>query len=170
MKSRALFISYVILGFFFVHIFWTKFSQLFQIYYWKPDFNLILLFIFAQIFGRRYGLLVGAYLGLLDDFVTSFYGFGMLAKASVGFIAGHYFRFDEQYNYTTYVWGILICALFNNVVYQGLYYYGQQDFFNVIIQYMIPEAMYTVILGVLIYFILERWISELYVSRKSGRL
>ena len=74
MKQKYLFSLIAIIGLFLSYIFWIKFSPLFRINLWKPDFNLIILFTLAQIFGRRYGLLAGAYIGFMEDFSTSFFG------------------------------------------------------------------------------------------------
>lgn len=169
MKKHSLFSLITIIGLFLVYIFWIKFSPLFRIYIWKPDFNLIVLVSLAQIFGRRYGLLTGAYIGLLEDFSTSFFGYALLAKTLTGFIAGNYFKYDEQYNFAKYTWGVLICALINNFLYMAFYYYGELNLFTVLIQYIIPEAIYTAVLGLLVYFLLERQVNTLYVSRKLNR-
>ena len=170
MRKQLILSVSTIVGLFLLYIVWIKFSPLFSIYLWKPDFNLIVLVSLAQVLGRRYGLLAGAYLGLMEDFSTSFFGYALLAKSVTGFIAGHYFKYDEQYNFAKYTWGLLLCALLNNFLYMGLYYYGELSLFDVIIQYMIPEAIYTSILGLLIYFLLERQVKALYVSRKLNRL
>ena len=169
MKQKYLFSLIAIIGLFLSYIFWIKFSPLFRINMWKPDFNLIILFTLAQIFGRRYGLLAGAYIGFMEDFSTSFFGYALLAKTIAGFVAGHYFKFNEQYNFANFTWGLLICSLLNNFLYMGFYYYGELNLFTVLIQYMIPEAIYTVVLGLLLYFLLERQVNGLYVQRKSSR-
>jgi rod shape-determining protein MreD len=168
MKNNIVYNTILIIFIFFVQELWMKVSPLFQVVYWKPDLLMLILFLVAQVDGRRYGLLFGIYMGVLSDFSTEFFGFGLLAYSLSGFVAGQYFEFDEQYNQVNFIWGLLTSTFVANLIWKGLYFYGKQPFWETLFKYVLPISIYTVIVGLFLYFLIEKWIKYYYVSRKSA--
>ena len=162
MRERAIYFLAIILGLFLTFLLWTQFSPILRINEWTPDLFCILTFLSAQIYGRRIGMFSGAYFGFLYDTSSELYGFALLAYSVSGFLAGQYFRFDRQYNYVNFIWGLLLMTLFHHFLYMGLYFYDQQPFATTLFKYIIPESLYTVVMGYLLYMITEKWIKQLY--------
>lgn len=131
---------------------------------WYPDFTIIFIVLIGQIDGARKSILFGFYIGLLQDLSTDLLGMYALSKTLIGFIAA-FFPYDVNYNRTKYVYSLLSITSIHHVVYYSLVFYGYQTFFNSLIKFMIPNMLYTVFLGIILYFIIEKWIVGYYGSR-----
>ena len=153
MKMRPLFFFMYVIILFILMLLWSKITPLIQIFSWIPNIAVLITFLAGHIIGRRFGILTGAYLGLIEDFMTGFFGFGLLSKTLTGFISGHFFRVNESYNQINFVYGLLTACFVNGMIYNGLYFYSEQEFSKTLAQFVAPETVYTLAMGFFIYYI-----------------
>jgi rod shape-determining protein MreD len=165
MKNRYLFYLLFILFIIALSAVQNYIVKLLEIYIWKPDILLIFIFIMGHIYGKRQGNLFGFISGLIENFFSGF-GISLLAKSISGFISG-FFRFNPTYNYTNFIYGILVTSLIHNTIFYTIYFYGDKSFFSLLTTYVIPNALYTSILAFLGYLAFEKKVAKYYAEQEQ---
>lgn len=134
-----------------------------------PNLMLILTVLHAYMRGRTEGLLIGFICGLLCDFYSSVIGPLAFIYMAIGFVVGHCrkFYFRDEFIIPT----LLVAA--SNLVY-GIYYYlvefllrGKTHFIFYFIHIILPEVIYTVLISLLVYRLLQ--FTEPWLVLKDGR-
>lgn len=131
--------------------------QVFEIASIKPDILLILTVSFGLMRGRRDGLWTGFFCGLvLDLFFPSVIGFQTLIYMWIGYVSGFAYRifYDDDIKTPMIMTGAaslvygLYCYLFS------FFLRGRLNFLFYLGRIIIPEALYTIVLTILLYRIL----------------
>jgi rod shape-determining protein MreD len=126
-----------------------------EILHWRPDLILIVLVSFSLRKGPNWGMTAGFIGGLLQDLVgAQILGLNALAKTMAGFIAG--ILSGKLAVRTEYFLVLLISGFFHDLIYFFFYTIGE-DFSlrSLIIFYTIPNLLYTVIIGGVLYYFFE---------------
>jgi rod shape-determining protein MreD len=156
---NSLHVRYTIL---FVLAFILQFTvvQFMEILHWRPDLLLIVVVIFALRKGPNWGMTLGFITGFLQDLLsTHLIGLLALSKTLAGFIAGMLRgKFAEK---TEFFLTLLIAGLFHDSIYFFIQTIGE-DFSlrSLIILYTLPNLMYTIIIGGILYYFIEPLLSE----------
>lgn len=122
-----------------------------------PNLLLILVVSFGFFRGQTTGLLLGFFVGLLNDlFLGDILGFYALVYMCIGFFCG--FANKEFYDYSLKLPLVLIIGadlIYNMVVYWFLFMMRSRLHFTFYLRrIIIPELIYTVAVGVVLYSIL----------------
>ncbi len=136
------------------------FINFIEILHWRPDLILIILVSFALRRGPNLGMTVGFLAGLTQDIIsTHFIGLAALSKTAAGFLAGVLAgKFSER---TEFFLSLLICSLAHDLLYFFIYTLGENfSLQSLIILYTIPNVMYTIIIGVFYYYVVDPLIAE----------
>lgn len=149
------------------YLLWTTTFQSLKLAGSAPNIMLILVVCYAYMRGRTSGLLIGFLCGMLSDMmygtVIGLYAFGLM---TIGFLCGHSQKVYFTDNY------ILPCILvgISDFAY-GVYYYvteflvrGRLDFGFYFLKVILPEMIYTMILAVIIFRLLN--VLEKYMTEK----
>lgn len=131
----------------------------FEIVHWKPDLLLVVLVMFSIRRGRRAGSTAGFAVGVLNDLASGgLLGLGALARTVTGFVAGTitlFFRDRGQFIFTLFVSGLV-----QDFIYFYINTLGRDVLWNVIIfVHIIPNLLYTAIVGTVIYYFLDKWLN-----------
>ncbi len=161
-KRRLSTILIIILSF----LLWTTTVQSLKLASISPNIMLILVVCYAYMRGRTSGLVIGFFCGLLSDMmygnVIGLYAFGLM---TIGFLCGHCQKVYFTDNY------ILPCILvgISDFAYE-LYYYvtdflirGRLDFGFYFISVILPKMIYTMLVAVLLFRLLnslEKFLTE----------
>lgn len=166
MNRRVQLHCFLILAIILVKVFQTNSSSIIRISSWLPDFGMISVFMITHYIHRRYGMIYGFLYGFLYDLSLSVLGISSLAKTLSAYIAG-FFEFNPNYNHTTFVTGLFLSSLLNNIISFGILSYGVQNFFDVFFGFIIPNTIYTLLIGTLLYFMFESWLRKLNEIREQ---
>jgi rod shape-determining protein MreD len=131
-----------------------------EIVHWRPDLILIVLISFSLRKGPNWGMTAGFGSGLLQDLIGGqIIGLTALAKTMAGFIAG--ILSGKLAARTEYFLVLLISGFFHDLIYFFFYTIGE-DFSlrSLIIFYTIPNLLYTVIIGGVLYYFFEPILTE----------
>jgi rod shape-determining protein MreD len=131
-----------------------------EILHWRPDLLLIVLVSFSLRKGPNWGMTVGFVTGFIQDLLSAhIIGLAALSKTVAGFIAGSLRgKFAER---TEFFLTLFICGLLHDFIYFFIYILGENfSFQSLIILYTIPNLMYTVIIGGLLYYFVEPLLQE----------
>jgi rod shape-determining protein MreD len=117
-----------------------------------PDLLLIGVIITGIRHGSTPAILAGCLAGFVQDAaMTQLYGLSSLAKSVAGFVAGYFSREKLKYNFAITVGVIAATALTNSVIYQSIYYFNANIGLGwVIVRYIIPHFIYTVVVGIIV--------------------
>ena len=158
--------SYLRYGIIFVlaMIFQATIISVIQIRNWKPDLVIILLVMFALRHGKSAGSTAGFFIGMIGDIVNwKLLGVGALSKTISGYVAGGAARFfqDRSQVVLTFLFTLLITGFLHDFLYFYLNTLGKEISWGVLIfAQIIPNLLYTAIIGVVIFFILSNWLDE----------
>ena len=131
-----------------------------EIIHWRPDLILIVLVSFSLWRGPNWGMTAGFGIGLLQDLLGGqILGLTALAKTLAGFIAG--ILAGKLAARTEYFLVLLISGFFHDLIYFFFYTIGE-DFSlrSLIIFYTIPNLLYTVIIGGVLFYFFEPILKE----------
>lgn len=121
----------------------------------KPNFIIATVVLVAFLRGEYYGLAFGAPLGLLLDIFFSPVGLGpnFFLYGLIGLIAGktYYVFSKENFMFPLLMIGVADMA-YNIIIYLVAYLLrGNTRFFYFLFHIILPEAIYTILVGALIY-------------------
>jgi len=140
---------------FLVFILQTTFSQVISIRGWSPDFLVILIFVVSLRYNSTLSLLFAFFMGILQDiFITDFYGISAFSNVIAAYAA---LLFREN-NITTGVFtlGLLVISLVKHTIFYFLLTVGSQfEFWLFFYQTVLPQSVYTLFIGVLIFFVFK---------------
>ncbi len=132
-----------------------------------PNILIILVVSIGYMRGIKEAIFLGIVCGLCMDFMYGNYiGFYALLYLAVGFLSGHSNYFYEQDDYTM----PLILIGVGDLVYGTIFYIlsfllrARLNFFYYLRRIMVPEAIYTVIVGIILYkliHVVNTWIIKL---------
>jgi rod shape-determining protein MreD len=126
-----------------------------------PDLVLIGVVYLGIRRGKVSGSIGGFVSGLILDLLSfSFLGLSALSKATAGFIAGFFNRENKIDRYTEtyeFILIVFLSSLFNNFLYFSLYFQGTSlNIPLIIIRYVLPTAIYTSLLSVILIIFTRR--------------
>lgn len=150
-------IKYIIVYFILI-VFETNVIYLFAIYNITPDLILIFVLIISYKEERTPAMLIAFFAGLLQDvFSADFFGLAALTKVIIVFVASFFQLPTKKYSLLYYTMSFLFLIFFHDLVYQFIYALGGEiGFFKLLIFYILPSTIYTLIFGVMAYLILKR--------------
>ena len=131
-----------------------------QIRTWKPDLILIFLVLFALQHGRIAGSTAGFFLGTFSDLMSSsLLGLGALTKSIAGYIAAVVGKSIQERN--RFIITLIICGFLHDMIYYYINTLGQEIVWRIlIIGQIIPNLLYTAIIGIGIYLFMGKWLTE----------
>jgi rod shape-determining protein MreD len=131
-----------------------------EILHWRPDLILIILVSYSMRKGPNWGMTMGFFAGLFQDLISAqILGLTALAKTIAGFIAG--ILSGKLAVRAEYFLVLLISGFAHDLVYFFIYTLGENfSLRSLLIFYTIPNLLYTVIIGGLIYYFLEPMLAE----------
>jgi len=135
----------------------------------KLDLGIILLVYVALTRGPGYGLMFGFAIGfLLDVFTPSTLGWGALVKCLIGFTLGSFK--DNLYLESLYSKGaVMFLALVTNDLLYYLFVTGvTATTFGTLIRASLPAAVYTSVVGMLVFWVMNRIHWEKWSVEKSS--
>lgn len=137
-----------------------------------PNLLIIITALYGMNHGDRFGLVVGFFCGLLADiFFGNFIGFNALLYMYIGYFNG---KFHQNF-YPEDIKLPLVLFFFSDFLYSIAYYLimfmlrGKFDFSFFLFNIIMPEVLYTTILGLVVYpifYLLNKLIS----GRNKGGL
>ncbi len=127
---------------------------------WKPDLLLIAIVMFAIQYGQNAGSTAGFFTGMVVDFINGgLLGLSALSKSITGYLAGTihgYFQEKSRFIIT-----LFICGFTHDLIYIFINTLGKNILWQVIIfVHIIPNLFYTAIVGLVIHFLMEKWLEE----------
>lgn len=132
-----------------------------RIYIWQPDFVMIALVMFSLRRENKISMTTGFLLGLMQDLLsTHFLGLAALCKtiaaAIVGGLKGK-FSFRAEF-----VLILLIASLVHDFVFFLIFGFGENfQLRTLFFLYAVPNALYTLLVGSFIHFLLYDWLENL---------
>ena len=122
-----------------------------------PDLILIFVIIISLREDRGKSTVIGFFAGLFQDvFTTGFFGLSAMTKSMVGFLGFVFQQPKKKYNLTYYIIIFAILVFIHEIIYQFIYSLGGHiSFFRLLFYYIIPKAIYTVIVAIMVYFIFK---------------
>jgi rod shape-determining protein MreD len=122
-----------------------------------PDIILIFVIIVSLRENRNQSALIGFVAGLVQDAVTTgFFGLFALTKTIVGFWGNFFQQPKKKYNLTSYITAVSILVFIHEIIFGFIYNLSTHlGFFKLLIQFMIPRALYTSIFAVIVYFVFK---------------
>ncbi|RMG65518.1 MAG: rod shape-determining protein MreD [Calditrichaeota bacterium] len=131
-----------------------------QIGRWKPDLLLVVVVFIGVQRGPVWGSTAGFVIGLIGDLLSAqLVGSGALVKSVAGYLAGRLsplFDVRSQFLFT-----LLLVSFVHDLGYFFLLTLGQAVSLNrIVFVFTIPNVFYTVVVGMLVYFLLRGWISN----------
>jgi len=140
---------------FLVFILQTTFSQVISIKGWSPDFLIILVFVVTLRFNATLSLIFAFIMGIMQDlFITDFSGISAFSNVLAAYAA----LFFKENNITTSVFtlGLLVISLIRHTIFFFLITIGSQfEFWVFFYQTVLPNSVYTLVIGVLIFFVFK---------------
>jgi len=145
------FVKYALM-FLFLILLQTTLIPLLSIQDIYPDLLLIGVVITGIRHGATPAILAGCVVGFVQDAaVTQLYGLSSLAKSVAGFVAGYFSREKLKYNFQVTLAVVAATALTNTVLNQAIYYFSSNINIGwIILRYIIPHFIYTVIIGMMV--------------------
>ena len=141
-----------------------------------PNLLLVVTVAFGYLHGRKSGLIIGFLCGiLLDIFIGSFFGMNALIFMYIGYLNGfvRLFYFGDDVKFPMF----LIAAsdmLYGCAIFVTMFLMRRQMDFEFYLEHVIvPEAVYTVIVGIIIYFMIYlalRWADKQETNLNSSDL
>jgi rod shape-determining protein MreD len=144
-------------------------SDLVSLWGIRLDLGIIILVYVALTRGPTYGIIFGFAIGLLlDVFTPATLGWGALVKCLIGFILGSFK--DSLYLESLYSKGavILLALLLNDLLYYLMVTGVNASTFNTLTGWSLPSAVYTSVVGILIFQIMNRMHWEKWSVEKSS--
>ncbi len=138
----------------------VTFVQYINILNWRPDLILIMLVIFALHNGQNAGSTAGFLLGVISDLISGgLLGLGALSKTVTGFVAGRigdFFHERSEFIFTLFISGFL-----HDLIYFYINTLGVEiSWWVIILKFIIPNLVYTSLVGIPIAFLLTNWLQE----------
>jgi rod shape-determining protein MreD len=152
--SKILFAIFLL---FILIVFQSFFSGVVSIKGIRLDLAIFILVYVGLSRGPAQGAIFGFLIGLLlDIFTPERLGLGALIKSLVGFLVGNFK--DHLYLESSYSKGaiIFLSVLLNDLFYNFLSQGATIFTFQTILYYSLPSALYTSLVGILIFVILEK--------------
>ena len=120
--------------------------------------------MFALQNGKSAGSTAGFLIGVVGDIVSwKLLGVGALSKTVTGYVAGGCGRFLQEKSQVvfTFLFTLLISGFLHDVLYFYFNTLGKEISWGVLIfAQIIPNLLYTAIIGVAIYSSLGKWLNE----------
>lgn len=135
----------------------------------KLDLGIIILVYVALTRGPNYGMIFGFVIGLLlDVFTPSTLGWGALVKCLIGFTLGSFK--DNLYLESLYSKGavIFLALILNDFLYYLFVTGAKTATFVTLANSSLPSAVYTAVIGILIFLIMNRLHWERWSVEKSS--
>ena len=122
-----------------------------------PDLFLVLVVFAALQWGPMAGALAGFICGLAQDsFSFTYFGLQALSKTVIGFTLGKIRQSFYSNNYLVLLIIVLAAKTIHDLLYFGVYFSGELgSFWHQILIYTPLSAVYTCVLGVAIYFLIN---------------
>lgn len=124
----------------------------------RPDLPLVLLAIFGLEYGRLPATIAGFGCGVLLDAVSSdTFGLTALAKTLVGFTVGSFQGRTVTNRPSFFPFIVLTLAIFHELLYNYIETFDQNvGILHLTVHAAIPSAMYTTLIGVLVYYAMKK--------------
>jgi rod shape-determining protein MreD len=135
----------------------------------KLDLAIIILVYLALRHGRNYGMIFGFLIGFLSDiFSPGTLGLGALVKCLIGFTLGSFK--DNLYLESLYSKGavVFLTLLLNDSFYYLITTGVSDSTFRVLSRYSLPSALYTSVVGMLIFLTAAKIHQERLDAEKSS--
>ena len=135
----------------------------------KPDLAIIILVYLALTRGRSYGMVFGFLIGFLSDvFTPGTLGLGALVKCLIGFTLGSFK--DNLYLESLYSKGavVFLTLILNDSLYYTITTGLSDSTFRVLSRYSLPSALYTSVIGMLIFLLAARIHQERLDAERSA--
>lgn len=131
-----------------------------QIRGWEPDLVLIVLIMFALDHGKIAASTGGFFVGLLADFMSpGLLGLGAFTKTITGHLAAAVGNFLQERN--QFILTLFICGFIHDIIFYFIYTLGKEIVWQALIfAQIIPNLLYTAIVGVVANYFLSSWLSE----------
>jgi len=147
---------------FFVVAFILQFTviRFIEIVHWRPDLILIVLVFFSLKKGPNWGMTAGFVSGLLQDLISvEMLGLTALTKTLAGFLAG--VLSGKLTTRAEFFLVLLISGFVHDLVYFFISTLGENfSLHSLLIFYTIPNLLYTVIIGAIMYYFFEPILAE----------
>ncbi len=119
----------------------------------QPDFLLLGVIVAAIRHGAIVAIFTGFWTGLFQDAVVShLFGLEALSKSIAGFVAGYAAKNKTKHDLQVIIAIALLTALANHLIRDTIYYFDEGlNFFYVLVRFVIPNALYTVVFVVIIH-------------------
>lgn len=127
-----------------------------------PNLLLIITISFGYTNGREYGMLTGFFCGLLTDMV---FGSVIGVCAGIFMILGYLVGYANKFYYSEDFAAPLILMAISDLIYGFLYYLfmfllrGRLNFIYYLRRIIVPEIVYTVLVGVVLYKLIH-WLND----------
>lgn len=132
----------------------TTFFQDFAIFGIKPNTMIILIVSFSFIRGQVEGAIIGLFSGfLIDIFFSSVIGINSIIGLSTGYLSGH---FNNDFYQQKTIIPVILTFIFT-IFYEATFYIikiflqGYPNIFFFFIKIILPEAIYTSIVSIILY-------------------
>jgi rod shape-determining protein MreD len=118
----------------------------------QPDFLLIGVMVAALRHGAIPAIVTGFWTGLAQDAVVShLFGLEALSKSIAGFVAGYTAKNKTKFDLQLIIGIALLTALTNHLIRDVIFYFDEGlNFFYLLVRFVIPNALYTVIFVVIL--------------------
>ncbi|MFZ5516421.1 MAG: rod shape-determining protein MreD [Candidatus Zhuqueibacterota bacterium] len=128
---------------------------LFSIRHITPDLILIFIIILSLNEKRMQMIIFAFFAGLIQDsFISGFFGLSALTKSIVAFFGIYFQQPKRKYNLAYFIFTFVVLVSIHELVYQFIYALGSHwGFFRLVLYYMIPRTLYTVVFAVLAYLL-----------------
>jgi rod shape-determining protein MreD len=123
----------------------------------KLDLAILILVYLSLTRGRHYGMVFGFLIGFLFDiFTPGTLGLGALVKCLIGFTLGSFK--DNLYLESSYSKGavVFLTLILNDSLYYTITTGLSDSTFRVLTRYSLPSALYTSVIGMLIFLVVAR--------------
>lgn len=150
MKKAAL-LGGTILILYFLQISFFRMIAINQI---QPNGLILGITLFAFLRGEYDGVIIGALLGLLVDlFYSSFLGFHFFIFGAIGLLAGrsYYIFAKDNFMLPLLMIGFADFSYHLSVYFIGFLFRGNMEFFHFLVTLILPEMVYTVLIGAILY-------------------
>lgn len=129
-----------------------------------PDLILIFVIIISLRESKNKATAIGFLAGLIQDvFTTGFWGLSALTKSIVGFWGVFFQQPKKRYNLSYFAVVVSVLVVIHEIIFGLIYNLGTRiGFFQLLLEYMFPRAIYTGIIALITYMIFKPmlWKSE----------
>ena len=135
-----------------------------------PDIMMILTASLAYIFGKKAGTMTGFISGMiLDCTYGSLIGLYALLYTVIGYIAGYANKVYDENDYTISYFVVGGAEFLFNLMYYVLFYFlkGDLDIGHFLVRYLFPRVIYTVLISIFMYRLLNMNNSLFYTIDKG---